>query len=78
VTCFKPFKIAFKKEKYITMVKRNYTKLNKIALARWEDKKLHLALTRKNIMSRFKGTRIWPLSPKAMDSKTSPNTLYTL
>jgi len=78
VACFKPFKIAFKKEKYITMVRRNYTKLNKRALARWEDKALHLTFTRKNIMSRFKGTRIWPLNPKAMDSKTSPNTLYTL
>jgi hypothetical protein len=29
-------------------------------------------------MSRFKGTRIWPFNPRAMDSKTSPSTLYTL
>jgi hypothetical protein len=31
VACFKPFKIAFRKEKDITMVRRNYTKPNKIA-----------------------------------------------
>jgi hypothetical protein len=44
-TCFKPFKAAFRKEKYTTMVKRNYTKLpNKITLARWVDKALDLTL----------------------------------
>jgi hypothetical protein len=32
VTCFKPFNIAIKKERNITMVRRNYTKSNKIAL----------------------------------------------
>jgi hypothetical protein len=60
------------------MVRKNYTKLDKITLARWVDKALDLALTRKNIISRFKGTGIWPLNLKAMDSKTSLNTLYTL
>ncbi len=29
-------------------------------------------------MSRFKGARIWPLNPRAMDEKTSPSILYTL
>ncbi len=29
-------------------------------------------------MSRFKGTWIWPLNPKAMEEETSLNTLYTL
>jgi hypothetical protein len=75
--CFKPFKIAFRKEKNITMVKRNYTN-QKIALARSVDKALNLALTRKNIMSRFKSTRIWPLNLRAKDSKIGPSTLYTL
>ncbi len=78
MVCFKPFKITFKKEKNIAMVRRNYIEPNKIVLARWVDKALNLALTRQNIMLRFKGTRIWPLNPRAMDSKTSPNTLYTL
>ncbi len=60
------------------MVKKNYIEPNKITLAGWIYKALDLRLTRKNIMSGFKGTRIWPLNPKAMDSKTSLHTLYTL
>ncbi len=47
-------------------------------MARWVDKALDLALTRKNIMSGFKGTGIWPFNPRAMDSKIGPSTLYTL
>jgi hypothetical protein len=78
VVCFKPFKTTFKKEKNIAMVKKNYIEPNKITLAGWIYKALDLRLTRKNIMSGFKGTRIWPLNPKAMDSKTSLHTLYTL
>jgi len=78
VACCKPFKIAFRKERNITMVRRNYTKLNKITLARWVDKALNLALTRKNIMLGFKGTRIWPLNPRAMDSRIGLNILYIL
>jgi hypothetical protein len=56
--CFKPFKIAFRKERDTTMVRRNYTKLYKITMAGWVDKTLDLALTRKNIMSWFKGVQI--------------------
>jgi hypothetical protein len=77
--CFKLFKAAFRKEKYTPMVKRNYTKLsNKITLARWVNKALDLTLTRKNIMLGFKGTRIWPFNPRAMDSKIGFSILYTL
>jgi hypothetical protein len=60
------------------MVRRNYIEPDKITLAGWVDKALDLALTRKNIMSRFKGTWIWPLNPKAMDSKIGPSIVYTL
>ncbi len=45
--CFKPFKTTFKKERDITMVRRNYKKPNRITLARWVDKTLDLAITRK-------------------------------
>jgi hypothetical protein len=76
--CFKHFNIAFRKEKNIAMVKRNCTKLNKITLVGWVDIALNLALTRKNIMSRLKGTRIWPFNPRAMDSKIGLSILYTL
>ncbi len=60
------------------MVSKNYIEPYKITLVGWINKTLDLALTRKNIMSRFKGTRIWPFNPRAMDSKISLNTLYTL
>jgi hypothetical protein len=78
VVCFKPFKTPFRKEKNIAMVRKNYTKLNKITLARWVDKTLDLTLIRHNIMSWFKSTWIRPFNPKAMDSKTSSNILHTL
>jgi hypothetical protein len=60
------------------MVKRNYTKPNKITLGGWVNKTLDLAFTRKNVMLRFKCIRIWPFSLGAMDSKTGLNTAYTL
>jgi hypothetical protein len=31
----------------------------------------------KNIRNEFKGTKILPLNPKAMDEKTKPNDVYT-
>jgi hypothetical protein len=60
------------------MVRRNYTKLDKITLVGWVDKALNLTFIRKNIMSGFKDRWIWPFSPRAMDSKIGPNTLCTL
>jgi hypothetical protein len=78
VACFKPLKITFRKEKDITMVRKNYIKSDKITLTRWVDKALDLTLTRKNIMLGFKGTWIWPFNLRATDSKISLNTLYTL
>jgi hypothetical protein len=78
VACFKPFKTTFRKDKDISMVRRNYTKLDKTIMARWVDKTLDLAFTRKNVMSRFKGTWIWALTPRAMDSKTGFRIIYTL
>jgi hypothetical protein len=67
VACFKPFRI--RKERNTTMVSRNCIEPSKIALTWWVDKALDQALTRKNIISRFKGIRFWPLNPKAMDEK---------
>jgi hypothetical protein len=42
VTCFKPFKIAFRKERDTTMVKRNYKIKIKMTLVGWVDKTLYL------------------------------------
>jgi hypothetical protein len=58
VICFKPFEIAFRKERYTTMVRRNYKKLYKITLIGWVDKSLNLALIRKNVILGFKGVQI--------------------
>jgi hypothetical protein len=74
VAYFKPFKIAFKKERYASMVNNNYSKPDKITLVAWVDQ----TLVKKNIISRFKITGIWPLNSKAIDEKTTPSTLYTL
>jgi hypothetical protein len=60
------------------MINRNYIKLNNIFLARWVDKALHQALSRKNIILWFKSIWIWPLNPKAMDERTRLNNLYTI
>jgi hypothetical protein len=43
VTCFKPFKIAFRKEKNTTMVNRNYIDLDNIVLVGWVDKLVNQA-----------------------------------
>jgi hypothetical protein len=78
VVCLKLFKNDFRKERDVIVVKRNYTKLDKLTLARWVDKALDLTLTRNNIMSRFKSTRIWPLNARAINSITDLSILYTL
>jgi hypothetical protein len=47
VACFKPFKIAFRRERYTSMVGRNYIEQDKITLAGWVDKTLDQTLKRK-------------------------------
>jgi hypothetical protein len=37
MSCFKPFKIAFRKVKDVAMFKNNHMELDKIILARWVD-----------------------------------------
>jgi hypothetical protein len=78
VVYFKPFKIVFKKERNITMVKRNYTKPDNISLAGCVNKALDQTLIRKNIMSGFKSIGTWPLNLKAVDAKISLSTIYTM
>ncbi len=77
VACFKPFNITFKRERNTTMFNRNYIKPYKIAFVRQVNNSLDHALIR-NITSGFKGTRIWPFDPRAMDENISLNILYTL
>ncbi len=77
VIFFKPFKIAFRKERDNAMVKNNHCEPNKCILASWVDKSFDESLTQKNIKSGFKVRGIWPLNPKAMDHKIRPSNVYT-
>jgi hypothetical protein len=40
LACFKPFKTAFIKERYTTIINRNYIEPDKIVLVGWMDKTL--------------------------------------
>jgi hypothetical protein len=60
------------------MIKKNYTKPHKITLIGWVDSTMDQSLTRKNIMLRFKGIRIWPFNPKATNAKIGLHIIYTL
>jgi hypothetical protein len=60
------------------MVRNNHRKLNKATLINWVDKALIQLLSKKNIKSNLKATKVWPFNPKAMDERTKPNDLYTL
>jgi hypothetical protein len=66
VTCFKPFKNAYKRERNFAMVVNNYFELNKITLARWADKALEKSLKKYNIKSRFRVYEIWQLNLATM------------
>jgi hypothetical protein len=78
VVCFKPFKTTFRRERDTPMVRRNCIELDKISLVVWVDKTLDQTFTRRNIILRFKTTRIWPLNLRVVDHKTSLSTLYNV
>jgi hypothetical protein len=77
VSCFKPFKITFKKERNNAMFKNNHYELDKCTLASWVDENLDQSLSKTNIKTRFRVIRIWPWNPKAMDHKTKLSEVYT-
>ncbi len=77
VNYFKPFKLAFMKEKDNSMIRNNHLELDKVTLASWVDKTLNQSLSKQNILNGFRATWVWPLNPKAMDDKTNPNSMYT-
>jgi len=58
VSCFKPFKTTFRKEKDNSMVKNNYIEPNKVTFIGWVDKALDLALCKKNIKNGFQVIRL--------------------
>jgi hypothetical protein len=70
VSCFKPFKITFKKEKDNAMVKHNHCKLISVD---YVNNTLDQSLSRKNIKNGFGGARIWPFNAQAMDDIIKPS-----
>ncbi len=76
VSCFKLFKMAFKKENDSSMVRNNYNEPNKATLATWVDKALDITLSKKTIKNGFKVIGIWPFDPKAMDGRIKPDEFY--
>jgi len=73
VSCFKPFKITFRKEKDNATIINNHSELDKNILASCVNKALDISLTKKNIKSGFQVTRTWPFNPKITNEKTRPN-----
>ena len=73
VSCFKPFKTAFRK------IRDNWTLLNKgkkvqkTDLCEWTSLALDKALTPKNIQAGFKKTGIWPLNENATTNSMQPS-----
>jgi hypothetical protein len=58
------------------MINKKYIELDNIIVVGWVNNILDQALSRKNIISRFKNIGIWPLDLKAMDERTMHSNLY--
>jgi hypothetical protein len=56
--CFKPFKVASKKERNNNVIKCNHSELDKTTLARWVDKTFDQLLFKQNIQNGFGATWI--------------------
>jgi hypothetical protein len=54
VSCFKPFKTTFRKERDATMTISKYQKPNKITFVGWVDKAIDQSLTKDKIRLGFK------------------------
>ena len=61
VSCFKPFKMAFRKIRDRWSLTSKTKPVDKQTRCEWTSQALKTALTPKNIISRFKATGIWPL-----------------
>jgi hypothetical protein len=78
ITCFKPFKTSFRKERTSAMVKNNYLEPNKTTLVAWVDKALQQPLKKENMKLGFKVSRIWPLNLTTMVGKFGPSDVFTI
>ncbi len=76
VSCFKPFKTTFRKEKDGVTAKNNYLESKKITLEGWMDKVLDQTLNKTTFIWEFRAIGIWCFNLKAMDAKTQPSEIY--
>jgi len=73
VTCFKPFKTAFRAYKGVWIFVNKAKGVSKENLAHWVSLALKKTLSPQNICEGFKTIGIWPLDPSPMESKMQPN-----
>ena len=76
VSCFKPFKTAFRKIRDRWLLTSKTKAIDKRTLCEWTSQALQTALTPKNIMSRFRATGIWPLDHQATRHAMKPSEGY--
>jgi hypothetical protein len=65
VSCFKPFKSAFRQIRDWWTLLNKGRKVEKQDLCQWTAQALQKALSSKNIRAGFRKTGIWPLNPDA-------------
>ena len=69
VTCFKPFKTAFKRCRDQWALENSKKEVKKQDLCEWTSQALRATLTPKNIIAGFQATGIWPLNCAAVSEK---------
>ena len=73
VSCFKPFKSAFRQIRDFWMLLNKGRKVEKTTLCEWTSQALERSLTPKNIKSDFQKTGIWPLDNTATTNRMEPS-----
>ena len=76
VACFKPFKSAFRAYRNKWMIENNRRKVMKDTLASWVDLAFSRALSKFNILARFRAIDIWPLNLERMQQKMEPSKAF--
>jgi hypothetical protein len=76
VSCFKPFKQAFRLLRDVWTLRNKSKGASKEVLAQWVSTALKKALIERNIKSRFRSRRIFPFNPHAMEGKMGPSDFY--
>ena len=69
VTCFKPFKTAFRRCRNLWSLENSKKEVGKQDLCEWTSRALKAVLTPNNIRARFRSTGIWPLYRTAVKDK---------